>query len=43
MGAVLFDKAEPDLSGLRAFPVTGKGLDRRHRIRAEGGKLREAS
>ena len=42
-GAVLFDKAEPDLSGLRAFPVTGKGLDRRHRIRAEGGKLRVVS
>ena len=30
-------------SGLRAFAVTGKGLDRGHRIRAEGGKLRVVS
>ena len=42
-GAVLVDKSEPDLKNLRTFGVTGKGLDRRHRIRAEGGKLRVVS
>ena len=36
-GAVVLD----DSGG--SFPVTGKGLDRRHRIRAEGGKLRVVS
>ena len=42
-GAVLVDKAEPDLKNLRTFGVTGKGLDQRYRIRAEGGKLRVVS
>ena len=42
-GAVLVDKSEPELENLRTFGVTGKGLDRRHRIRAEGGKLRVVS
>ena len=42
-GAVLVDKSESELENLRTFGVTGKGLDRRHRIRAEGGKLRVVS
>ena len=42
-GYVMVDKSESDLKNLRTFGVTGKGLDRRHRIRAEGGKLRVVS
>ena len=42
-GYVMVDKSEPELENLRTFGVTGKGLDRRHRIRAEGGKLRVVS
>ena len=42
-GYVMVDKSEPELENLRSFPVTGKGLDRRHRIRAEGGKLKTVS
>ena len=38
-GYVMVDKLEPELKNLRTFSVTGKRLDRRHRIRAEGGKL----
>ena len=42
-GAVLVDRSEPELENLRTFGVTGKGMDRRHRIRAEGGKLKTVS
>ena len=42
-GAVILDDDDDGSSELKAFPVSGKGLDRRHRIRAEGGKLRVVS
>ena len=38
-GYVMVDKSEPELENLRSFPVAGRGLERRHRVRAEGGKL----
>ena len=41
--AVILDDDDGGSSRLKAFPVSGKGLDRRHRIRAEGGKLRVVS
>ena len=40
---VLLGKREPELKNLRSFPVTGKGLERHQRVRAEGGKLRAVS
>ena len=40
---MVLDDDDDGSSGLMSFPVTGKGLDRRHRIRAEGGKLRVVS
>ena len=40
---LLVDKSEPDLKNLRTFPVTGKRLDRRKCVRAEGGKLMTVS
>ena len=40
---VLLGKREPELKNLRSFTVTGKGLRKGQRVRAEGGKLRAVS
>ena len=42
-GYDLLGKREPELKNLRSFPVTGKGLRKGQRVRAEGGKLRTVS